>query len=1138
MPELPTGTVTLLFTDIEGSTKLLQTLGRERYVEALDAHRRLLREACMAHDGVEVEMQGDSFHFAFASARQAVDAAAAAQRAHASHPWPGEPLRVRIGLHTGEPARHGELFAGLDVHRAARIMGTAEGGQVLLSQTTCDLLAGEFKLRDLGERQLKDLSAPERIYALVVEDGKPVEPAEPVREERKLVAVLVAELVGLSASDPEDFQASLEPFQACAQKEIERFGGTVEKLVGEEVMALFGIPHAHDDDPERAVRAALAIRETIREDSDDLQVRIGITTGEALARLGVRTESGDLSAAGDVVNAAARLHAAAGADAILVDETTYRATERAIDYGEATPVQLKATAEPQPAWEVLAVRLGMDIRQLGPLVGRDRDLATLVAAVARVREEREPQLVTLVGVPGIGKSRLTFELFGALEQEPELFSWLQGRSLPYGEGVSFWALAEIVKTHAGILESDDAESSAAKLLDAIESQFADPIEIVWIERHLRPLVGLQTDQELAGSRDEAFGAWRRYLEALADQRPLVVVFEDLHFADEGLLDFVDHLVEWASGVPLLVLCTARPELLGRRAGWGGGKANSTTLSLAPLSDDETAQLVHALLEQPLLAAELQSTLISRAGGNPLYAEEFARLVGEGRQLEELPESVQGIIAARLDALPEDEKELIQDAAVLGKVFWLGALTQMAGHERGAAERGLHALERKEFLRRERSSSVEGESEYTFGHLLVRDVAYGQIPRARRADKHRLAAEWIEALGRPDDQAELVVHHYLAALELTRAARQPVEELETLARGALRDAGERAEALNAFVPAKGYFKAALELWPLEDAERPRLALRLREDTCDHRADRRRAAARGRRSPPRRRRPRDGGGGRWCCSPSSRCIGETAHTPTSFSIGGRTRSRCRRFAIEGARPQQPLALPDACRRVRGGDRARPPGARARRAARARRDPRPRARQRRRGAGEHGGRRRRRRPRAQHRDRARRELARVGARLHEPGPGVLGPRRPAPQLPGRGRGPDRSPAVRRHGNHARAASQHDGERVRCRPLGRRLAPRRRVHRRDRGGLAALLRGDSALHPRGDPARPRRHGGRARRRRTRARGRPRGPRVDLRPLARVLRGGAARARSGRGGQGRRPGSARAARRKTRPSLRAAGRF
>ena len=424
--------------------------------------------------------------------------------------------------------------------------------------------------------------------------------------------------------------------------------------------------------------------------------------------------------------------------------------------------------------------------------------------------------------------------------------------------------------------------------------------------------------------------------------------------------------------------------------------NSTTISLAPLSDDETAQLVHAILEQPLLEAELQATLISRAGGNPLYAEEFARLVGEGKQLEELPVSVQGIIAARLDALPEDEKELIQDAAVVGKVFWLGALTQMAGHDRGAAERGLHALERKEFLRRKRSSSVAGESEYSFGHLLVRDVAYGQIPRARRADKHRLVAEWIEALGRPDDQAELVVHHYLAALELTRAARQPLDELETLARGALRDAGERAEALNAFVPAKGYFKAALELWPLDDAERPRLlfaygrTLAITEQTGDEvlreavealaDVDDRETAAEG----------------VVLLAELALYRGDRTHADELLDWGAGLVQDAGDSRSKALVLTQSLALPDACRRVRGGDRARPPGARARRAARARGDPRPRARQRRRGAGEHGGRRRRGRPRAQHRDRARRELARVCARLHEPGAGLLGARRPALAAP----------------------------------------------------------------------------------------------------------------------------------------------
>ena len=244
----------------------------------------------------------------------------------------------------------------------------------------------------------------------------------------------------------------------------------------------------------------------------------------------------------------------------------------------------------------------------------------------------------------------------------------------------------------------------------------------------------------------------------------MLVFEDLHWADDGLLDFIDHLVDWAGGVPILVVCTARPELLARRAGWGGGKPNAATLSLSPLDDDQTARLLAALLERSVLPAETQTALLQRAGGNPLYAEEFVRMVADrelvaGDEDLPLPESVQGIVAARLDALPDEEKTLLQDAAVIGKVFWLGAAAGIGGLERAAAEESLHSLERKEFVRRERRPSVAGESEYAFRHLLVRDVAYSQIPRARRAEKHRLAGEWIERLGRPDDHAEMLAHHY-------------------------------------------------------------------------------------------------------------------------------------------------------------------------------------------------------------------------------------------------------------------------------------------------------------------------------------------------------------------------------------------
>jgi len=656
--------------------------------------------------------------------------------------------------------------------------------------------------------------------------GAPLEAEGPAREERKVVTCLFCDLVGFTAQaerlDPEDVRKLLQPYHARLRSELEHHGGTVEKFIGDAVVAVFGAPVAHEDDPERAVRAALAIRDALGEEGE-LEIRIGITTGEALIALGARPQEGEGMASGDVVNTAARLQAAAPVNGILVDETTYRATERTIGYRESAPVEAKGKAEPIPVWETLEAksRFGVDVRQLGgtPLVGRDDELGSLFAALVRARREREPQLVTLVGVPGIGKSRLVWELFQRVDREPELTLWRQGRSLPYGEGVSFWALGEMVKAQAGVLETDDAERTEAKLRETVAALVPDPADAEWLVRHLRPLVGLEADPELGGDRrSEAFAAWRRFLEALAEQRPLILVFEDLHFADDGLLDFVDHLVDWASGVPILVVGTTRPELLSRRPGWGGGKPNALTLSLAALSDEETARLAHSLLGRPVLDAALQATLLERAGGNPLYAEEFARMLEERGSAEGLPETVQGLIAARIDGLPPEEKSLLQNAAVLGKLFWLGAAVALAEVERWAAEERMHALERKEFVRRERRSSVAGEVEYAFRHLLVRDVAYGQIPRAARADKHRLAASWIEALGRREDHAEMLAHHYLHALELLRATGQTTADIADAARNALSEAGHRAFSLNAFPAAVRFYKEALELGYADDRER--------------------------------------------------------------------------------------------------------------------------------------------------------------------------------------------------------------------------------------------------------------------------------------------------------------------------------
>src|SRR5215471_5931384 len=592
--------------------------------------------------------------------------------------------------------------------------------------------------------------------------------AAPGREERKVVTILFTDLVGSTARaegrDPEDVRATLAAYYARLRTELERHGGTVEKFIGDAVMAVFGAPVAHEDDPERAVRAALAIRDSIGE---ELQIRTAVNTGEALVALGAKPGEGDAMVAGDVVNTAARLQSGAPVNGILVGEGTYRATRHVIDYRDAPAVEAKGKSEPVKAWEAVGARsrVGSDVEEKlrTPLVGRERERSLLADAFERARTEQSVQLVTLVGVPGIGKSRLVAELFQIIEADEEIISWRQGRSLPYGERVSFWALGEIVKAHAGILESDDTATAEEKLVAMVGTLAEDDAEREWMARQARPLVGLEGAERT--DREEAFAAWRRLLEAAAEQRPLVLVFEDLHWADDGLLDFVDHLADWATTVPLLIVGTARPELLDRRPGWGGGKRNAFTLSIGALTDEETARLLQRLLDRAVLEAETQQTLLRRAEGNPLYAEEYARMLAEHAADDlPLPETVQGLIAARIDGLAPEEKTLLQDASVIGKVFWPGALP-------GADERVLHGLERKEFVRRDRRSSIAGETQYAFLHALVRDVAYGQIPRAERVEKHRRAAEWLGSLAgdRVEDVAEMLAHHYREALILAEAA---------------------------------------------------------------------------------------------------------------------------------------------------------------------------------------------------------------------------------------------------------------------------------------------------------------------------------------------------------------------------------
>src|SRR4051812_17876524 len=613
--------------------------------------------------------------------------------------------------------------SGLDEHLWCR-PPPLRAGQTATSAGRSPYAAGVSPCPSCGHANTDDARFCSQCgVALVV--ARPV-----VHEERKIVTVLFADLVGFTSRserlDPEDVRALLGPYYAHLRSELERFGGTVEKFIGDAVMALFGAPVAHEDDPERAVRAALAIRDWVRSE-ESIQVRIAVNTGEALVSLGARPGEGEGMAAGDVINTAARLQSAAPINGILVGDRTYRATQRLIDYAPVEPVAAKGKERSIPAWEALQQRslFGVDVPDVArtALVGRERELAALQDALARMRVEHAPQLLTLIGVPGIGKSRLLFELSSLVDAAPDIISWRQGRSLPYGERVSFWALAEIVKAHAGVLDSDAGDVSERKLAEAVAAALPNDADTDWVLRHLRELVGIrQSTPGRADTREEAFAAWRRFIEALAEQRPLVLVFEDLHWADDGLLDFVDHLVDWVTDSPLLVVCSARPELLARRPDWGGGKSNASTLSLAPLSDDDTARLISALLDRPLLRAEQQQELLLRAAGNPLFAEQYVQMLSEHEVGQELavPETVQDLIVARLDALPAADKRLLHHAAVIGKVFWPSALASLGGDDTGSdlAAR-LHELSRRQFVRRERRSSLAGEEQYAFLHILLR-----------------------------------------------------------------------------------------------------------------------------------------------------------------------------------------------------------------------------------------------------------------------------------------------------------------------------------------------------------------------------------------------------------------------------------
>jgi len=533
----------------------------------------------------------------------------------------------------------------------------------------------------------------------------------------------------------------------------------------------------------------------------------------------------------------------------VVGEATFRATRRLFDYQELRAVQVKGKADPVPVWRLEGARSRTGIeafRRAGtPFVGRRAELDLLKGLFEQTLTDRTVRLVTVVGEPGVGKSRFVSELAASVDERPELVIWRQGRCLPYGDGITFWALGEIVKAQAGVLESDPPAEVTAKLETAVADLLPDPSERGWLRGRLAPLLGIAGPDAVKAERAELFAAWRRFVEAIAASRPLVLVVEDLHWADQAMLEFLEHLVERSADLPLLIVATARPELLERQPGWGGGNPASTRIPLGALTDLETARLLAALVGRSVLPVGVQALLLERAAGNPLYAEEFARLLADHGLVVEgevaaapdipVPETVHGLIAARLDALTPEARALVQDAAVIGRVFWPGAVAAMDGTGSDgdgdggrAVQAGLAELERKQLVQRARTSSVQHQDEYVFWHALVRDVAYAQIPRVGRARRHQAVAEWVEDVAgeRVGDLAEVVAHHYGQALAYARAAREPqarIDQLVEPTRRFLILAGDRTINLD-LDRARAYYRQAVELGQPRDPARPHLLVR--------------------------------------------------------------------------------------------------------------------------------------------------------------------------------------------------------------------------------------------------------------------------------------------------------------------------
>ena len=603
-----------------------------------------------------------------------------------------------------------------------------------------------------------------------------------VAEERKVVSVLFADLAGFTAgsdgADPEDVKARLRPYFARAREEIESLGGMVEKFIGDAVVGLFGAPTSREDDAIRAVQAAWRIARGIdalnEEDPTlELSIRIAVDTGEAVVDLNADSDRGETIATGDVMNTASRLQHEAPVGGVVVGERTYRSAAQSFDWEPLEPVSVRGKASPIPIWRVTGVRPEHDRALLAPLIGRRHELELLGTVWDKVRADRRTHLVTIFGPPGIGKSRLVRELQPRLEREG---AFVKGRCRPYGETTGYGAFGQQVSQIAGIFENDPTNVARAKLVGCVES-FLSEADADEVGTHLAVLLGLSN--EGAPDKQLLFFSARRFVEAVARSRPTALVFEDIHWAEPALLELLGSLASRLTDVPVYLITLARPDLLDTHPTWGGGLPRYTAVHLEPLDDDDSRELASALLTVSDEAAGYAERLVHTSGGNPLFLEELAASVAERTAdvVAGLPTTVQAIIAARLDALPRRHRQVLQDAAVIGRIFWRGPLAALQSDDTDLDET-LDDLERRDFIRRQPQSGVLADREFIFKHVLTREVAYGTLPRAARRERHLVIAAFIEreAGDRVRDSASVLAHHYReagddakTALYLTMAA---------------------------------------------------------------------------------------------------------------------------------------------------------------------------------------------------------------------------------------------------------------------------------------------------------------------------------------------------------------------------------